>query len=520
MYATKTFSATDLPRIGQRVRTATVATVRGTNVPTGTLCDVTGYGAHPDLVMLAVYRRNPDGTVDIMTDVPASAMNLESVRGKPFVAGVDDRRREGTNPASAPATHGVAVAAPPARSARTKAAEASESPADAEAALDILRDALRRPATDPKLAERLDATELRIDALGEVTGALSVRIDQQTHALSDVRASMTAMHTLTAETVLSLDAKVTALADALASAPATVVARAAVAAASATGKEPILGAISRFYTPHVETPFNVLLCTAPSLGKSYAIRRLGKLYDVYLEHGCADDVDEIPTLLGSPIPDGHGSFLIVDGVMVEAMRAAASGQSVLLLLDEVLREPQRVQEWLLTFLTGVETPTGKIYRLRTRRANGDGTLEVIEAPAANLHIIGATNLGAIPPIEAFWSRWYKVRVDFSLDVVREVASAICDAHAITDSADLVASFADIVMQSREAVKNNRLRFPVDLRTLVYGCKAAPEATGKSVGAFVGESLAAQTAHWDIDTGDMAPESVSQCDDWASTLKAL
>jgi hypothetical protein len=263
-----------------------------------------------------------------------------------------------------------------------------------------------------------------------------------------------------------------------------------------------------------------MLCSPPSLGKSFSVRKLGAGYDVYLEHGASDDPDEIVTIIGGPTPDNeNGGFANPDGVLVEAVRLAASGQNVLLLIDEVLRFSPRAQEWLLTFLTGVKTPEGRVYRLRTRKLK-DGAFEVLECPTKHLHIIGATNLGVIAPVEAFWSRWFKVRVEFSQDIVAEVAAAVCASYGITDADALVKGYVQVVTQSRTAVANGTLRFPADIRLLETACKAAPAATGAAVGVFIAEHLTDQTAHWNIDTGDVLAESAAACASWVSLLKSL
>lgn len=507
MYTSKTFSPSDLPKIGQRVRTtAPLSAFGGVHViPAGTLCDITAIETNGNRV-----RANAYPSASGYSEVVAAPQCFESVRGKPFVAGIDDRRRDGTNPSNASlrTLH---------NRTREDVADALSPAASVETALETIRAALTTPSAPAvdlsEIEGNVEHLTTRIDGLREEHAELDTRLYGMAGRLDSVATLATQANARTA----SIETSVAALTSALTSATPATIARAAVIASATTGAEPILNAILPYYRAGAETPFNVLLCSAPSLGKSYAIRKLGKTYDVYLEHGCADDIDEIPTLLGSATPDSKGGFILVDGVIVEGMRAAAAGKTVLLLMDEILREPQRVQEWLLTFLTGIETPAGKIYRVRTRKPTADGTLEVIEAPAKNFHLIAATNLGITPPIEAFWSRWYKVRLPFSVDTVREVATAVCDAHGITEYDKLVTEYAQVVMASREAVKNNRLRFPVDIRTLVYACKAAPEATGQSVGAFLARSLADQSAHWDIDTGDTLPDSITQCEEWHVAL---
>lgn len=295
--------------------------------------------------------------------------------------------------------------------------------------------------------------------------------------------------------------------------------RVAISLASASGNI-IVEQLTRYYTPGQDAPANVLVASPPSLGKSFAIRLLGQSYDRYLEHGCSDDMDEISTLLGSPIPDGNGGFLIVDGVLTEAMREAAAGRTVLFLLDEVLRLSPRAQEWLLTFLTGVKTPEGRVYRLRTRKALG-GSLEMLQAPCANLHIVGATNLGVMSPVEAFWSRWETIRIDFSLATAKATGKAILASVGIPDPSDkLAVLWAAIVNESRKAVAENHLRFPVDFRILERAALLSPVASAGAVAEWASNRIADNVAEWNVDTGDAEGHSVATCVPWVTKLKTF
>lgn len=222
------------------------------------------------------------------------------------------------------------------------------------------------------------------------------------------------------------------------------------------------------------------------------------------------------------MPDGKGGFVTVDGVLTQAVRSASQGQNVLFLLDEVLRLAPRAQEWLLSFLTGVKRPDGtRCYRLRTRRVDADGALEVIECDAARLHIVGATNLGMLQPVEAFWSRWETVRLDFTPATVQSVASAILAAHGIPDAGDVLAkAWAHIVTDSRKAVAEGKLRFPVDMRMLERAAQYATVPTVQAVGAWAAQRMADNVAHWNADLGDTDPQSVAVCDGWAHMLRSL
>ena len=300
--------------------------------------------------------------------------------------------------------------------------------------------------------------------------------------------------------------------------PAAAKARGRLAVAQASSTNPITAALQQRYVAGQEAAANALLVAPPSLGKTFAVRQFAQQYDLYLEHGCTDDLDEVATLLGGPVPDGNGGFLVIDGVLTQAVRAASQGQTVLLLLDEVLRMGDRPQEWLLSFLTGVKTPAGRVYRLRTRKAD-NGVLEVIECPTANLHIVAAANLGARHPQEAFWSRWDVVRFAFDAQTVESVATAVADSYGVASPDEVGKRFAAALAMSRAFIASNTLRYPLDIRTLERACQLAPSSTAADVLSYVAGRVSDTCAHWSIDLGETDNTSVHAVDAIKQSLTA-
>jgi hypothetical protein len=292
--------------------------------------------------------------------------------------------------------------------------------------------------------------------------------------------------------------------DVLASLKSDPLAKAKIVTAVAASKNPVVEYLSHFYTVGHEAVANVCLAAPPSIGKTFAYRQLGKAYDVYLEHGCTADSEEINTMLGSTAPDGKGGFVVFDGVLTQAVRAASTGKNVLFLLDEVFRLSERGQEFLLTFLTGVKTPDGKKYRLRTRRVMADGTLEVIECDAKHLHIGAAVNLSARTPSEAFWSRWHHKRLAFDTATVKATALAFAASFGVVDADDMAEKFTAAVVASRSAVADGSLKYSLDFRALENALEWSAR-TGSLAAAVIcaaiADSVEARCAHWGIDSGE-------------------
>jgi hypothetical protein len=353
------------------------------------------------------------------------------------------------------------------------------------------------PAAAPAVASDADAA---LDAIRKLIGGAAPTVDEET-----VRRAVK-------EQLDPFREAMQPVMDVLASLRSDPLAKAKIVTAVAASKNPVVELLSQYYTVGHDAVANVCLAAPPSIGKTFAYRQLGKAYDVYLEHGCTADSEEINTMLGSTAPDGKGGFVIFDGVLAQAVRTASTGKNVLLLLDEVLRLSEQGQVWLLSFLTGVETPDGRKYRLRTRRVMHDGTLEVIECLAKHLHLGAAVNLSARAPNEAFWSRWKHERMAFDAATVKATARSFADNFGVTDADDLAEKFTAALIASRAGVADGSLKYSLDFRSLQNALSMVTRRSGSPSSADVCTTLAAsveaQCAHWGIDSGETDPASAT------------
>ena len=296
-------------------------------------------------------------------------------------------------------------------------------------------------------------------ASAEQLGELSDRLDT---LAGEISAGDAAVAAVAGEALAELETKLDPLkdlADAIAANPAAITGvsarRAAVLKSSVKGTGcPILAALTKAYGP-AGSPmlgsFHRWILGAPACGKSHAVREFAKLngYSKFVEHGCSPALEELAVVKGCAAPDGKGGFIVPDGKLTEAVRAAGSGETVLLFMDELARIHPIVQDWLLTFLQGVKTPTGREYHLTTSKADATGNqLEVITCKAENLHIIAAGNLER-PIASAFWSRFIPVRIDFTEAHIEHVATAMLNAGGIADHGDIAKAWAEVVADSRE-----------------------------------------------------------------------
>lgn len=475
------------PKVGQRVRTTKqLFSDDGELVPVGTFADITRVDALLDLTAyLSTGDKTPARHVTI-TNVVRDRVSL--CRGKPYVHGADPKRRGGDEASSGAGS---------ARSGKAKPSAIPDGLADAiaQAVAGALGGAATAAPMGEDVSEALDALEGKVARLDCDVASVLERVDD-------------------------VSAQLATLVDALSTANPVVRTKVAVALGVAS-PNPVVEALSRYYAPNVTATANLLLCSPPSFGKSYGVREFGRAYDLYLEHGCSDDIDEVPSLLGNPVPDGKGGFVVVDGVLTQAVRAASEGRSVLLLLDEVLRLAPRAQEWLLTFLAGFKDGSGaRGFRLTTRRATADGTFEVLHCGADKLHIVAATNLGIVTPVEAFWSRWEKVRFAFSESATAGISQSVLAAYGFSGrvAESLAKLWASVVTASRRAVVEGRIAFPCDIRMLERAASHPSSDTCRAVVELLCDRLADCVARWDADLGDIDPVSVTWAADTALGFK--
>ena len=212
--------------------------------------------------------------------------------------------------------------------------------------------------------------------------------------------------------------------------------------ATTSSSDPVLAVLERYCAPgRAVKP--VIVRGEPGSGKTYGARLHGQTagFDRYIEFGIHEQT-EASEFLGNLSPDPAIGWM--DGPLTEAVRAAASGLTVLLLIDEYYRAQAGARSPLLTITSPAKLPSGeKVYRLRTGRAildpaTGAYVSEVIEAPVRNLAIVATTNVGAQFNVDlgctAERERFKAVHVDVDEAKLRSVCSAVASAKGFSPAA--------------------------------------------------------------------------------------
>lgn len=142
-----------------------------------------------------------------------------------------------------------------------------------------------------------------------------------------------------------------------------------------------------------------------------------------IELGGHEGIDAVD-LLGTYVPMSDRSLIWKDGALSEAFRLASKGQRAVLLIDELLRIPQRQLSVTLTALS----PDEGHYQLRTGRIlrveDNVACEEVLRCKVEHLAIVATTNVGAGYAVEsldpAIAERWLILRWDTTPERLRDI----------------------------------------------------------------------------------------------------
>ena len=264
-----------------------------------------------------------------------------------------------------------------------------------------------------------------------------------------------------------------------------------------------------------------LVTSPPSYGKTFAIRKLGEQYDVFLKHSCAERETEEQILIGGPQADASGQWKVQDGVLTEAIRNASQGKTVLLFLDEILRWKLELQDSLLDLLqTSVDNQGNEFHEVRTPHMI-NGQQEVLRCSADKLHIIGAGNREGNPITPAFDDRFHSVDVKYSESEYKEIVKSNLDSLGVKDVDAIADVYAGATTVSRRLYNEMRLRKPLTIRYLRRAVKLTYQSTGDAkaddVFLWMIQNMNDNHATWDARTGDQVPDSVEACKDVSSCL---
>lgn len=246
-------------------------------------------------------------------------------------------------------------------------------------------------------------------------------------------------------------------------------------------------------------------------GKTTEVRLLAKANGYPLiEFGGHAGVEAID-MLGHQILIGGEDRRMVwkDGAVAEAFRKASKGERVVLLIDEMLRIPQRELSLLLTALS----PFDGSYRLRTGRVESveDGVAkeEVLFAPVENLAIVATTNVGSEYAVDecdpALRERFVVVHKDVSDQELEAILAPKVLVAGL--EASLVAKLVKFYGVSRTAKKQGLIPSAPTTRTIVRAVEQS--STEEDVVQWLDDQILLWVGR-DLDGSPIA-EQVAHCE---------
>lgn len=213
-------------------------------------------------------------------------------------------------------------------------------------------------------------------------------------------------------------------------------------------------------------------------GKTHTARAYALDNAIHLIEVDGHEGVESHDLLGFFVPNGKGGLIWKDGGLTEAFRKAKSSK-VVLLVDEILRIPQRP---LSVFLSALSPFQGS-YRLRTGRmtssSEGVGVEETIEVPCENLFVVATTNVGsqyAVDSIDpALAERFVVIRKDTDIVSLKSILTQkVTDKGFSSGTVDKLVKFWD---KMEELKRQGMVNQAPTIRTLSRAVELADTEDG-------------------------------------------
>jgi hypothetical protein len=209
-------------------------------------------------------------------------------------------------------------------------------------------------------------------------------------------------------------------------------------------------------------------------GKTFDVREFARSEKMnYLEVAGHESVEAID-FLGHPMQSEHG-IVWKDGKMSQAFRAARDGKKTVLLIDEMLRIPQR---HLSVLLSALSPDSEGNFRLQTGRMvgvhDGVGVEEEIVVPSSNLAIFATTNVGpefAIDELDpAVAERFIIARKDTEKPVLTKILQGKAKSKGF--SSIIALKLVEMFEKTRRMVDTGTLNRHATTRTLARALEYA------------------------------------------------
>jgi hypothetical protein len=295
---------------------------------------------------------------------------------------------------------------------------------------------------------------------------------------------------------------------------------------------------------------NVRICGPAGASKTWRVRKFGALaeFDLVVEVPCLSDMEPRDFIAG-PVPGEQTTGFrapFVDGPLAKAWRAAAAGQTVLVILDEIGNVPKSAKQAFQSCLSPFGERGSELSKLSTGRAieaiDSKGNLlkrgdkgyhepyiEEIDAPFANISIVGTQNVGSeydcpedSPAITARLMPKY-VKTDAKL--IRDVVGGVLkeDFTWSKPVADVVVkSLIELWKGSVDAKNKSLLAREISVREMmmcVNQISGIPDDVERVTTALQAQLLSDGVNTWFVAPGHSGDPQKEQCEAWNNLVSA-
>lgn len=214
------------------------------------------------------------------------------------------------------------------------------------------------------------------------------------------------------------------------------------------------------------------------VGKTYDARVFARDagFDLVVEVACLDDM-EPRDFIGGTAVDEEGNFTFVYGPLSRAWAAARDGQKVLIIIDEMSNIPTKAKQAFQTAVSpdfdgNLWLETGKVLKPK----GGTAYIEQIQAPAANISIIGTSNAGSKYQVAsntpAIRARFKPIYVEADKAAIKRIVGAMCKARGW--KASVTRCMINLFTKAQDAEKKQLLDGSPAIRELTHWVNSIPD----------------------------------------------
>ena len=269
----------------------------------------------------------------------------------------------------------------------------------------------------------------------------------------------------------------------------------------------------------------IKFCGDPGSAKTYLVREFGETagFDLVIEVACLSDMEPKDFIGGNTVVgDGSGGFIFIDGPLARAWRAAAAGQTVCIILDEIGNVPRKAKQAFQTATSPFGAEGDEKLLLQTGKpikgVKGDYHIEEIIAPMANITIIGTQNVGpkfdCEPDSPAIRARFKSIPVGTDAKLIRDVVGTRIKALWKKSASDITKALVAVWDDAKRAQEKSLLDLCPSIREFLHIVNTASHVSDADAwDAIAKELMADGNKEWFVADGHDGAPMIDQVKCW-------